>query len=153
MTWTKGDTRVVKQVLITLTIAALTMWLLSGCSATYHMKKAIAKDPTIIQNDTVYTTDTVWRVVEEVDTIIQLRHEYDTVYYRQDSVIIKAVKLPGDSVYIAADCPDCPEVTNTGTITKTITLTPSFLQGLFKYSWLIVVGAILTLAVIFKLLW
>ena len=122
--------RTIKNIIIYLLGISLASFILAGCSASWHMRQAIKKDPGIIQNDTITVTDTVWQVVEEVDTIVQLQKEYDTIKYIQDSVIIELVKLPGDSVYVAADCPDCPEVTTTNTVTKTISVKPTIWERL-----------------------
>jgi hypothetical protein len=74
-----------------------------------------------------------------VDTIVRLRKEYDTITYIQDSVVVKLVRLPGDSIFVAADCPDCPEVTNNKTITKTITIKDTIWQAIGRTWWLILV--------------
>ena len=150
----KADKRTIKQiaisVLIMFTIALLTTWLLTGCTASYHMNKALKKDPSILVADTVNYTDTVWQIVAKVDTVVRLRKEYDTIKYIQDSVVVELVRLPGDSIWIAADCPDCPEITKTNTITNTITIHDTFWKGLKRFWWLILVGPAIILFIKLK---
>jgi hypothetical protein len=81
---------------------------LSGCSANYHLRKAIAKDPTILTEGKVieYVTDTIEVVVPElrVDTL----HEWsvDTVTTYVDRVRIRTkVDTVQRTVYVDVTCP------------------------------------------------
>ena len=99
----------------------LILLLLSSCSAKWHMNKALLKDPRIMIPDTTVTYDTVYRVVPQVDTVFEYFTTRDTIVFVKDSVTIKYFHNTTDStVYLAADCPDCPEVTKDTTITKTV---------------------------------
>ncbi len=95
--------------------------LLSGCSANWHLTRAIKKDPSIITRDTVTTVDTVWNVIESVDTLIQVKNRTDTVVFWKDSIYVKYHYNVRDSlIYLEVDCPDCPEVTKTNEVTKVV---------------------------------
>lgn len=76
--------------------------LLSGCSASWHLKKAIQKGA-LVSSDTVYVEKSV--IVPEVttDTIF---HSVagDTVRIERERLKIKYVRLPGDSVYVEGKC-------------------------------------------------
>jgi hypothetical protein len=63
--------------------------LITSCSAEWHIRKAISKDPTILQNDTIQIHDTVTWITEhfEVDSIFKLSH--DTVVIEKENLIIK----------------------------------------------------------------
>jgi hypothetical protein len=93
-------------------LACSALFVLSGCSAQWHLKQAVRKDPTLS-----YGRVLVW------DTIIEIRERRiidtlelykDTTIY-QDRVKLELRYLPGKRIMIAATCPP-----DTITITKTI---------------------------------
>lgn len=103
-------------------IAALVA--LMSCSASYHIKRAKMKDPSLFVKDTIIQIDTIWKVVKKVDTAF--KYQYDTVFFVKDSVKIKYYYSYKDSlVYIEADCPDCPSTVKTETITETVFVEPT----------------------------
>ncbi len=106
--------------------------LLSGCSASWHVRKAQKKDPSLFVRDTVTTFDTVWIEVSKVDTLF--KYQFDTVEFWKDSVFVKYFYQPIDStVYIEVDCPDQQTITKTNTVTEVITLKPTFWQKVQYY--------------------
>ncbi len=100
--------------MLRLSSALVIVSLLSGCSANWHLKKAIAKDPSILTEGVVIerVTDTITVVTPElqVDTIhawsvdtvttyvdrVRIRTKVDTV---QRTVFVDVV-CPPDTVYV-----------------------------------------------------
>lgn len=108
-------------------LAILAVIYLSGCSAQYHMRRAVKLDPTII--DTVVRYDTVFIEIDKVDTVF--KYNFDTVEYWQDKVFIKYhFDTLTNDVYISADCPDSEIITKE--IIKTIRIEPTIWE-VFKY--------------------
>jgi hypothetical protein len=99
--------------LSTLVVAAL----LTGCSATYHLKKAVKKDPSILKPVTITVWDTIITPpVYLVDTVAVLENgdssviENDTVKIvitkYQDKMIVKTlIKEVPYAVSVQAECP------------------------------------------------
>jgi hypothetical protein len=99
--------------LSTLVVAAL----LTGCSATYHLNKAVKKDPSILKPVTITVWDTIITPpVYLVDTVAVLDNgdsaviENDTVKIvitkYQDKMIVKTlVKEVPYAVSVQAECP------------------------------------------------
>jgi hypothetical protein len=100
--------------MLKLSSALVIVSLLSGCSANWHLKKAIAKDPSILTEGVVIerVTDTITVVTPElqVDTIhewsvdtvttyvdrVRIRTKVDTV---QRTVFVDVV-CPADTIYV-----------------------------------------------------
>ena len=113
--------------------AIIVLLLVFGCSGQYHARKALKRGISIVRTDTVVRIDTVWRIVEKVDTVF--KYKFDTVTYYQDSILVKYFYSVNDSlVYIEVDCPDCPEVHTSKTITETV-LVPDKPKGFFFKMW------------------
>jgi hypothetical protein len=99
--------------LSTLVVAAL----LSGCSATYHLNKAVKKDPSILKPVTITVWDTIITPpVYLVDTVAVLDNgdsaviENDTIKIvitkYQDKMIVKTlIKEVPYAVSVQAECP------------------------------------------------
>jgi hypothetical protein len=95
-----------------------------GCSASYHAKRALKKNPHAFKSDTTIVIDTVVVDVPEVDTVFMFKH--DTVEMFVDRVKIKHHYNPvTKEVYIAADCPDQETIIKTETITETVIIEPT----------------------------
>lgn len=76
--------------------------LLTNCSATWHLKKAVKKDPTILEKDTLVVQDTV--VVPPVvitDTVTTKQH--DTIVVQKDKLRVRIVKRL-DTLIIEGEC-------------------------------------------------
>ena len=76
--------------------------LLSSCSAQWHLKKAVQKDPMILKKDTLVVQDTL--VVPPVvlkDTVTLKQH--DTITITKDRLRVKIVKV-NDTLIIDAKC-------------------------------------------------
>ena len=76
--------------------------LLTSCSAQWHLKKAVHKDPTILEKDTLVVTDTVVSPpVAITDTVIMRQH--DTITLVKDRLRVNIVKV-NDTITIDAIC-------------------------------------------------
>jgi len=76
--------------------------LLTSCSAQWHLKKAVQKDPLILEKDTLVVMDTV--VVQPVaitDTVTLKQH--DTITVVKDRLRVQLVKV-NDTIIINAEC-------------------------------------------------
>ena len=76
--------------------------LLSSCSATWHLKMAIKKDPTIMVGDTLVVKDTVVTpAVVTTDTVTTKLH--DTIVVEKDRLKVRIVKKL-DTLIIEGKC-------------------------------------------------
>ena len=99
--------------LSTLVVAAL----LSGCSATYHLNKAVKKDPSILKPtivtvwDTiitppVYMVDTIGVIAEGDSSVIDNDTVKIVITKYQDKMIVKTqIKEVPYAVSVQAECP------------------------------------------------
>lgn len=88
--------------------------LLSNCSARYHLDKARAKDPSLFRDTVIVKRDTIWRSIQKLDTAFVYNYHDTVIFKNRDSVIVRYFHSHTDStVYISAQCPDCPEVSTT----------------------------------------
>lgn len=93
--------------------------IMCSCSAQWHLRKAITKDPSIIDTVKVVTVDTVWLEVKKIDTLF--KYKFDTISFVKDSVRIKFHYQYLDSiVYLDVDCPDCPSINKTESKTTVV---------------------------------
>jgi len=75
---------------------------LTSCSAQWHLKKAVQKDPLILVKDTLIVNDTVVSPpVAITDTVIMKQH--DTITLVKDRLSVKIVKV-NDTITIDAIC-------------------------------------------------
>ena len=75
---------------------------LMSCSAQWHLKKAVQKDPLILEKDTLVVTDTVVSPpVAITDTVIMKQH--DTITLVKDRLKVKVVRV-NDTITIDAIC-------------------------------------------------
>jgi len=76
--------------------------LLTSCSAQWHLKKAVQKDPLILQKDTLIVIDTVVLPPAAItDTVILKQH--DTISLIKDRLRVEIVKV-NDTITIDAIC-------------------------------------------------
>jgi len=122
----------------------------TGCSASWHIKTAMRKDPSLFKKDTVVRVDTIWREVVKIDTLF--KYKFDTVEFWKDSIYVKYHYSYIDSlVYLEIDCPDSEVITKTNTITETITIKPTFWEKVQQAVYGVVILTLMYLAVrIFK---
>jgi hypothetical protein len=86
------------------------LFLTQGCGAKWHLKRAIVKDPTIVEQ-AVVKLDTI--VVTEIkavhDTLVL--NQYDTIEIERNGVRIQLNRLY-DTIQVTAEClPDTIQVT------------------------------------------
>lgn len=126
-------------ILIGLALSALFF----SCSASWHMRQAIKKDPSIIVTDTVIRIDTVWRQIQKIDTVFKYNYSDTVIIINKDSVIVKYFHSHKDSLtYIDVKCPDCPEITKTETIKEVIKLEPKPLEKILKILTAVGIGIV-----------
>lgn len=127
--------------------ALIIVFLLSGCSASYHLKKAIQKGGKVL-SDTVYVDREIITPEVRTDTIF---HSVagDTVRIERERLKIKYVRLPGDSVYVEGKCESDTIFVKTPVYVKTEIKAPPN-----KWKWwhivLAAVGGLLSGAILIK---
>ena len=78
------------------------MLLLTSCSAQWHLKKAVAKDPMILQKDTMVVLDTVVTQPVAITDTVTLK-EHDTITVIKDKLRVEVVRKL-DTIIINAEC-------------------------------------------------
>lgn len=120
---------------------------LASCSASWHIRKAQKKDPSLFTTEIVKYVDTVIVEVPRIDTLF--KYEFDTVEIVMDSIQIKYFYQTKDStVYLEVDCPDNQTITETITKTETIIVKPTFKERLISGLWILI--AIIGICLVFK---
>ena len=76
--------------------------LLSSCSAQWHLKKAVSKDPTILERDTLVVTDTVVSPPVAITDTVTLK-QHDTITVVKDRLKVQLVRV-NDTITIDAIC-------------------------------------------------
>ena len=80
----------------------ITIVLLSSCSAQWHLKRAVKKDPTLLKTDTIAIVDTiVTPPVTLTDTVIT--RTQDTVIVQKDKLKVQVVRSY-DTIMVDAVC-------------------------------------------------
>ena len=83
-------------------VALITIALLSSCSAQWHLKRAIKKDPSILQTDTIAIVDTVVTPPVTLTDTVTLRTQ-DTLVVQKDRLKVKIVRS-FDTITVDAIC-------------------------------------------------
>jgi len=73
-----------------------------SCSAQWHLKKAVRKDPTIMEKDTLVVVDTVVSPPVAITDTVTLK-QHDTITLVKDRLKVQLVKV-NDTVTINAVC-------------------------------------------------
>ena len=76
--------------------------LLTSCSAQWHLKKAVQKDPLILERDTLVVTDTVVSPPVAITDTVTLK-QHDTIVIQKDRLKVQLVKV-NDTITINAEC-------------------------------------------------
>lgn len=83
-------------------VGLITIVLLSSCSAQWHLKRAVKKDPTLLKTDTIAIVDTVVTPpVTLTDTVIT--RTQDTVVVQKDKLKVQVVRSY-DTIMVDAVC-------------------------------------------------
>ena len=115
MTITRPDPDTIKVIAI---ISLICLVALTSCSASFHLKRAIQKDPTIIQPEIVQVVDTVIITpLERVETTF-VALPIDTITIEKERLRIKIRRIH-DTLRVEGECRS-----DTITITETIELPP-----------------------------
>ena len=104
----------------------LSVLLLSGCSAEYHLKKAVKKDPSILKKDTVIVHDTTVLPSVVLRDTVRLK-EIDTLVLTKEKLNLKIVRVK-DTFQIDAECKG-------DTIIKTIQVPIEIVSYVEKDKW------------------
>lgn len=75
---------------------------LTSCSAQWHLKKAVRKDPGILEKDTMVVTNTVVSPPVAITDTVTLK-QHDTITLVKDRLRVKIVKV-NDTITIDAIC-------------------------------------------------
>jgi hypothetical protein len=76
--------------------------LLTSCSAQWHLKKAVQKDPAILEKDTLVVTTTVVSPPVAITDTVTLR-QHDTITLVKDRLKVQLIKV-NDTITINAEC-------------------------------------------------
>ena len=106
-----------------------------SCSASWHIKTAMRKDPTLFQADTVQLIDTLVVHTESVDTTFIQQMDTVIQFVQKDNrgqeIKIKYLwNTKTDTVQISVDCPEQEIITKTNTVTKTVTIKPTLWESI-----------------------
>ena len=75
---------------------------LMSCSAQWHLKKAVQKDPLILERDTLVVTNTVVSPPVAITDTVTLK-QHDTIVIQKDRLKVQLVKV-NDTITINAEC-------------------------------------------------
>ena len=75
---------------------------LMSCSAQWHLKKAVQKDPLILERDTLVVTNTVVTPPVAITDTVTLK-QHDTIVIQKDRLKVQLVKV-NDTITINAEC-------------------------------------------------
>ena len=75
---------------------------LTSCSAQWHLKKAVHKDPTILEKDTLVVTNTVVSPPVAITDTVTLK-QHDTIVITKNRLKVKVVRV-NDTLIIDAKC-------------------------------------------------
>ena len=76
--------------------------LLTSCSAQWHLKKAVQKDPLILERDTLVVTDTVVTQPVAITDTVTLKQQ-DTITLVKEKLKVRLVRV-NDTITINAEC-------------------------------------------------
>jgi len=86
------------------------LFLTQGCGARWHLKRAIAKDPTIVEQSVVKLDTIVVTEIKAVHDTLVL-NQYDTIEIERNGVRIQLKRIH-DTIQVTAEClPDTIQVT------------------------------------------
>jgi hypothetical protein len=75
---------------------------LTSCSAQWHLKKAVQKDPMILKRDTLVVTNTVVSPPVAITDTVTLK-QHDTILVQKDRLSVRIVKV-NDTLIIEGKC-------------------------------------------------
>ena len=128
---------------------------LMSCSAQWHLKKAVQKDPLILQKDTLVVTNTVVTPPVAITDTVTLK-QHDTIVIQKDRLKVQLVKV-NDTITINAECASDTIVTTIEVPYEKIVYVQQKtllqkIQGLAFYFFLVLLGLIIVKRLITKYL-
>ena len=78
------------------------LFLTQGCGARWHLKRAIAKDPTILDSVAVKVDTTIVTEIKAIHDTLVLK-QYDTIKIERNGVRVQIKRLY-DTLHIEAEC-------------------------------------------------
>jgi len=85
------------------------LFLLQGCGAKWHLNRAVAKDPTILEQVAVKVDTTIITEIKAIHDTLVLK-EYDTIEIQRNGVRVQINRLY-DTIQVTAQClPDTIQV-------------------------------------------
>ena len=129
--------------------------LLTSCSAQWHLKKAVQKDPLILEKDTLVVTNTVVSPPVAITDTVTLK-QHDTIVIQKDRLKVQLVKV-NDTITINAECASDTIVTTIEVPYEKIVYVQQKtlfqkIQGLAFYFFLVLLGLIIVKRLITKYL-
>lgn len=86
------------------------LFLLQGCGAKWHLRRAVAKDPTILEQVAVKVDTTIVTEIKAIHDTLVLK-QYDTIEIQRNGVRVQINRLY-DTIQVTAEClPDTIRVT------------------------------------------
>jgi len=86
------------------------LFLLQGCGAKWHLRRAVAKDPTILEQVAVKVDTTIITEIKAIHDTLVLK-QYDTIEIQRNGVRVQINRLY-DTIQVTAEClPDTIRVT------------------------------------------
>jgi hypothetical protein len=86
------------------------LFLTQGCGAKWHLKRAVAKDPTIVEQVAVKLDTIVVTEIKAVHDTLVLS-QYDTIEVERNGVRVQLMRIH-DTIQVTAEClPDTIQVT------------------------------------------
>ena len=87
------------------------LFLLQGCGAKWHLRRAVAKDPTILEQVAVKVDTTIVTEIKAIHDTLVLK-QYDTIEIQRNGVRVQINRLY-DTIQVTAEClPDTIRVTH-----------------------------------------
>ena len=128
---------------------------LMSCSAQWRLKKAVQKDPLILQKDTLVVTNTVVTPPVAITDTVTLK-QHDTIVIQKDRLKVQLVKV-NDTITINAECASDTIVTTIEVPYEKIVYVQQKtllqkIQGLAFYFFLVLLGLIIVKRLITKYL-
>lgn len=117
--------------------------LISSCSAEWHMRKAIQKDPDIIDTRIVYKFDTLWTNSVRLRDSVSIDFK-DSIVITNDTITIKLTKKPNNKLKVDAEVKPYPiyrKVTQYKTIIRSDRDRLNSLFWQIIFALIIVIGA------------
>ncbi len=88
--------------MVRLITSLILIGLISSCSAEWHMRKAIQKDPDIIDTRIVYKFDTLWTNSVRLRDSVSIDFK-DSVVITNDTITIKLTKIAKNKLRVDAE--------------------------------------------------